>query len=121
MLKFKMQTICLKLLNLLLSGNESETVIEKIFKILKKVKEYNESFLHLILPSFCRILNNSKNNENVVFVRGIINYIKSILDFESSKLLLTASFVVHLEYHSFSDKMHLGPRRCITRLPRLYH
>ena len=110
MLKFKMQTICLKLLNLLLSGNESETVIEKIFKILKKVKEYNESFLHLILPSFCRILNNSKNKENVVFVRGIINYIKSILDFESSSLSSKPSLAVHFEHHPLLDQMHLGPR-----------
>jgi hypothetical protein len=80
-----MQTICQKLLNLLLGGNENDTVIAKIFKILKLLKEFNESFLHLILPSFCRILANSATVENGTFLKGIINYIKSILSFESSK------------------------------------
>lgn len=84
MLKFKVQTICLNLLHLLLAGNESNIVIERIFTILKMVKEYNESFLHLILPSFCRILNSSTSCENLMFLKGIIHYLQSILDFELS-------------------------------------
>lgn len=84
MLKFKIQTICLKLLNILMAGNETNSTIDKIFRILNMVKEYNESFLHLILPSFCRILNNSKSCENISFLKGIIEYIKTILEFESS-------------------------------------
>lgn len=86
MLKFKMQTICYKLMSLLLGGSESSQIIEKIFRIFKMVKEFHESFLHFLLPNFFRILNNSKLCENITMLRGIINYLKTILDLELSKL-----------------------------------
>jgi FKBP12-rapamycin complex-associated protein len=116
MLKFKVQTICLHLLQLLLPANEPPSIIDKIFKILNMVQEYNESFLHLILPSFCRILNSCKNVENVMFIKGIIKYIQSILDFDLA--LQHMSSIVHCLIRAITDRddVREEAKECIIAL-----
>jgi hypothetical protein len=52
-MKYKMESPVIQLINMLLSGNETNDVVQKIFRILKSLKEFNETFLHLVLPSFC--------------------------------------------------------------------
>lgn len=102
MLKFKIQTICLKLLKLLLAGTETNSLISKIFDIFGQIKEYNVFFLHLIIPPFCRLLSNSKSIDNLTFLRGIITYIKSILNFENT--LQYTSNIVHSLIKCIQDK-----------------
>lgn len=102
MLKFKIQTICLKLLKLLLAGTETNSLISKIFDIFGQIKEYNIFFLHLIIPPFCRLLNNAKSIDNLTFLRGIITYIKSILNFENT--LQYTSNIVHSLIKCIQDK-----------------
>lgn len=80
-----MENVSIRLLNLLLAGTESKEVIEKIFKILKSLREYNESFLHLILPSFCSILKEESMQFESFFLQEIISYIESMLEYQSSK------------------------------------
>lgn len=118
-----MQTISSKLLELLLPMNASEQTIKTIFTIFRSLKDYNESFLHLIIPSFCRMLNNSQNIENLPFLRAVIDYIKSILDFESSSLLADlvlqyTSTLVHalLQCHSDREDVAADCRDCIIQL-----
>jgi FKBP12-rapamycin complex-associated protein len=111
-----MQTICLQLLNLLLGGSESTTVVEKIFKVFRLAKEYNESYLHLILPSFCRILMNAKSCENATFLKGIIKYIMNILEFEST--LQYTSNIIHSLIRCYLDREDLAiiAKDCIIAL-----
>lgn len=115
-MKFKIQTICQILLNILLAGNESDSTIEKIFKILKLVKEYSESFLPLVLPAFCRILMNCKNVQKLSFLKGIINYIQSILDLESTFQYL--SNIIHSLINCIQDReeVNLECRDCILSI-----
>lgn len=77
----------------------------------------------MIIPSFCRMLNNSHSIENGQFLRELIKYIKTILDFESSELLpylvlQYASTLVHalLKCHSDREDVSLECRDCIIQL-----
>jgi FKBP12-rapamycin complex-associated protein len=116
MLKFKIQTICMKLLNLLLAGTELDTVNDKIFNIFNLIKELNVFFPHLVLPRFCRILNNTKGQENTKFLVGIIKYIESILDFEYT--LQYTSTIVHALIACIQDNEEVANacRDCILKL-----
>ena len=91
-------------------------MIEKIFKVFSLAKDFNESYLHLILPNFCRILLDAKSCSNVKFLQGIIEYIKSILDFEST--LQYTSNIVHSLIRCLRDREDVsGPcRECIISL-----
>jgi len=88
LLKYKMEKVALKLLNLLLSGTEKKESIQKIFKILKSLKEFNENFLHLVLPSFCQFINEYQGSGNEYFVKEIIKYIEAMLEYQPSIVLL---------------------------------
>lgn len=85
-MKYKMESPVIQLINMLLSGNESNEVAQKIFRILKSLKEFNETFLHLVLPSFCQIINDLTENGEEFLAIEIISYIRSILRYDSGKL-----------------------------------
>jgi hypothetical protein len=84
-MKYKMEKAAIYLFNMLLSGNESQEIIHKIFKILKNLKEFNESFLHLVLPSFCQIINDYSEAGDDYFIQEIISYIRAMLEYDPSK------------------------------------
>ena len=111
-----MENISIRLLNLLLSGSESTEVSEKIFKILKSLREYNESFLHLILPSFCSILQDEASQSELVFLKEIVSYIESMLEYESSNFFNNNSFTIWILYNSFSYKLYDRKKRCTRSL-----
>jgi FKBP12-rapamycin complex-associated protein len=106
----------MKLLNLLLAGTELDTVNDKIFNIFNLIKELNVFFPHLVLPRFCRILNNSKGLENTKFLVGIIKYIESILGFEYT--LQYTSTIVHALIACIQDNDEVANacRDCIIKL-----
>lgn len=104
-----MEPVALRLLNLILAGGESRGSIRKIFKIFKSLKEINESFFHLILPSFCQIINEFGDSGDELFIKEIISYIEAMLDYESSKkpvILIILSHPILVDDLSLVDCMH---------------
>ena len=68
------------------------------------------------MPPFCRILSNAKSIENLTFLQGVINYIKSILDFENT--LQYTSNIVHSLIKCIHDREEVSHecRECLIEL-----
>ena len=102
-LKYRMEKVGLTLFNFLIRGNESPAVIKKIFKIINSLREFNQSFIHMFLLSFCEILKSFQVTTYDVIGLEIIKYIEKMLKYnlkmDQFTCLIISSLITVIQNH----------------------